>query len=1044
MIAQYCIKRPVFASVISIIIVLVGLVSMLKMPIDQYPDISPPQVTISGSYSGATAAITAESVSIPLEQKVNGVPNMLYMTSSSNNGGSSKIKITFDVGTNPDFAAIDVQNKVKQAESDLPGDVITDGVTVEKTSTSPLMTIILRSSEARFDDLYLSNFVTLQIQQALKRIPGVAKVRNMGARTYSMRVWLQPDALASYGLTPSDVSDAIKEQNANAAAGSLGSQPSTSDINLSLTINASGKLKDADAFGDIIIHATETGALIRLKDVARIELGASAYKLLSQHNGQSAAIAQLMLLPGANALEVAEQVRQAMQALSTQFPQGIEYQIAYDTSVFIEAAIYEVAKTLIEALVLVGAVVFLFLQNWRTTLIPMLAAPVSIIGTFAFLAAFGFTINTISLLAMVLAIGLVVDDAIVVVENVERIIQEQAVSAAKATSIAMQELTGALIATSLVLAAVFLPVAFLGGISGELYKEFAITLTVAVLISTVVALTLSPALCALLMQKPAKPHAFFTWFNQILDNLTAKYTDAVKKTIKRTARSLVLFSAFVGIGIFIMKQLPIGFMPLEDQGTFYADIQLQPGTAVTRTSQTTFKVEAELKAHPAVEQIITLTGENLSNGSGEENAYFQIVLKPWEQRDDFALVNVMQDVSQILSKYPELTYRVFQPPAIAGMGERSGFSMELQDRSGANSEGLAELARQFILRAQALPEIGSISTTLSGDVPMLKLVVDREMVKTYGVNLNDLNSLLKQLTGSSSASDFNMFGRTYKVKVQAEAEFRRRPEDLARFYIKSSSGAMIPLSMLAKIEYGAGAGSISRHNLFTSASLGGTPAPGYSSGQAMAALEKLANEFLPQGFGYEWTGMSFQEKNASGQAGAAMLLAIIFIYLFLAALYESWLIPIPVLLIVPIALAGAALFVYARGIENNLFFQISAVALVGFSAKNSILIVEFARTLYQEKGFSPVDASIEAAKQRFRPIVMTSVSFILGIMPLVISSGPGAQARQAISTGTLGGMLMATSIGIVLVPLFFVIFIKLAEQLRARFFPVSSKQEQEG
>ncbi|WNC73548.1 efflux RND transporter permease subunit [Thalassotalea psychrophila] len=1033
MISQYCIKRPVFASVLSIIILLVGIVSIFKMPIDQYPNISPPQVTISGSYSGATAAITAESVSIPLEQKINGVPNMLYMTSSSNNGGSSKIKITFDVGTNPDFAAIDVQNKVKQAEGDLPGDVITDGVTVEKTSTVPLMTLILRSSEARFDDLYLSNFVTLQIQQALKRIPGVAKVRNVGARTYSMRVWLRPDDLASYGLTPSDVVDAIKEQNANAAAGSLGSQPADGDINLSLTINASGKLKDAESFGNIIIQATDNGALIRLRDVARVELGASAYKLISQHNGQSAAIAALLLLPGANALEVAEQVRTTMAELSGQFPSGISYEIAYDTSVFIEAAISEVVITLIEALLLVSAVVFLFLQDWRTTIIPMLAAPVSIIGTFTFLAAFGFSINTISLLAMVLAIGLVVDDAIVVVENVERIMQEKAINAAQATAIAMKELTGALIATSLVLAAVFLPVAFLGGISGELYKEFAVTLTVAVLISTIVALTLSPALCALLMKPEKKTSRIFTWFNKKVDALTSKYSSYVAAAIKRTARSVVLFVAIFTVGIVIFKQMPSGFMPLEDTGMFYADIQLQPGTSVARTAKTTFKVEKELTAHPAIDQIITLTGENLSNGSGEENAYFQIMLKPWDDRSDYTMEKTMSEVGEIIAGYPELTYKVFQPPAIAGMGERSGFSFELQDRSGANSEGLVEIAKSFIQKAQFLPEIGNISSTLSGDIPMLKLIVDREMVKTYGVNLADLNTLLKQLTGSTSASDFNMFGRTYKVKVQAEAEFRRRPEDLSRFYIKSGTGALIPLSMLAKIEYAAGAGNISRHNLFTSASIGGTPAQGYSSGQAMDAIERLAKEELPDGFAYEWTGMSYQEKSASGQAGSAMLLAVVFIYLFLAALYESWVIPIPVLLIVPIALAGAAIIAWLVGIENNLFFQISAVALVGFSAKNSILIVEFAKSLHQEHGRTIKQAAIEAAEQRFRPIIMTSVSFILGILPLVLSMGPGAQARQSISTGTLGGMVAATTVGIVLVPLFFVIFVSFAEKMKQKF-----------
>ncbi|MEW6996157.1 efflux RND transporter permease subunit [Colwelliaceae bacterium BS250] len=1031
MISQFCIKRPVFSFVLSIVIVLVGLVSMFSMPIEQYPDLAPPTVTVSGNYSGATAGVTAQSVSIPLEQKLNGVPNMLYMNSKSNNGGSSKIKITFDVGTNPDFAAIDVQNKVKQAEGDLPGDVLIDGVTVEKTSTVPLINIVLRSSEAKYDDLYLSNFVTLQIQQALKRIPGVAKVRNMGARTYSMRVWLNPESLASYKLTPSDVVNAIKEQNANVAAGSLGSEPTTTDINLSLSIGAAGKLINAADFGKIIINATENGALIRLRDVARVELGSSSYKLISQHNGQSAAVAGLLLLPGSNALEVADQIKQTLKELSSQFPSGIEYDIVFDASKFIEASISEVTTTLIQALLLVSLVVYLFLQDWRTTLIPMIAAPVSIIGTFTFLAVFGFSINTISLLAMVLAIGLVVDDAIVVVENVERIMQEDDLSAAAATSKAMFELTGALIATSLVLAAVFLPVAFLDGISGILYREFAVTLTVAVLISTFVALTLTPALCALLMKKDRKLNAFFIRFNHFIDNLTVKFGVIVGATIRRAARTSIIFLVICGVGYTLTSILPKGFIPLEDQGTIYADIELQPGTAVQRTFKTVRLIEAQLTEHPAIEDVVSLTGENLSSGSGEPNAYFQITLKDWEDRDGHTITSVLSDVREILKPYPEIISKVYQPPALAGMGEKSGFSFELQDRTGANQKGLMELSQRFVIEANKLPQVSSVSTTLAPEIPMLNLVVDKELVKTYDVNLSTLNSMLKQLTGSTNASDFNMFGRTYKVKIQAEAEFRRRPSDLSRFYVKADNGIQIPLSILAKVEYGSGIGSVTRHNLFTSASISGSPAVGYSSGQAMAAIETLANTMLPDGFGYEWTGMSFQEQKASSQTGVAMLLAIVFVYLFLAALYESWIIPIPVLVIVPISLTGAMLFVWLANIENNLFVQISLVALIGLAAKNSILIVEFAKSLV-DKGMSVKEAALESAKQRFRPILMTSISFILGIIPLVISSGPGSEARNSISTGTLGGMLFATTIGIILVPLFFVLLVGWANKFKTK------------
>jgi len=1019
MIAQYCINRPVFASVLSIILVLVGVTALFNMPIDQYPDITPPTVSVSGSYSGATANIASEAVAVPVEQRINGVPNMLYMTSQSTNSGGTRINITFDIGTSPDFAAIDVQNKVKLAESELPMDVITNGVTVEKSSSIPLMAIILRSSVERFDDLYLSNYVTLNIDQALKRIPGVGRTRNTGSRPYSMRIWLDPDALAAYGLTPTDVSNAIKEQNKNAAAGVVGSQPATEDVNLKLPISAKGKLSDAESFGNVIVHATDDGALIRLRDVARVELGSSAYTLVSRHNGSSAAIIGVMLLPGANALEVAEDVRQTMERLSLAFPEGIDYEIAYDASDFISSSIKEVSWTLVEALLLVAFVVFCFLQNWRTALIPMLAAPVSIVGTFIFLLAFGFTINTISLLALVLAIGLVVDDAIVVVENVERLMSEKGLDVRAATSQAMKELTGALIATSLVLAAVFLPVAFLGGISGKLYREFAITLTVAVLISTFVAMTLSPALCAILMKPQQKTHSIFDRFNVYLDRLTARYTEQVRQTLKRTLRSTFLFLSMLAISLFIYSQLPIGFMPKEDQGQLSVDIQLQPGTSVNRTDKLMVDIEQGILAHPAVAHTVALTGENKSNGGGEENGSFQVYLKPWQEREDYSVDRVQEDLLAILAEYPPITGLVMQPPAISGLGSGAGFELQLQDLTGNNQLALNAAVFQLVEDANKLPELKGVSTSLKTDVPLLRLEIDREMIKTFDVSLADLYTSLNQLTGSSNVSDFSLYGRIYRVKMQADAKFRRRPDDLGRFYVRSGSGALVPLSMLAKIVYDAGPGTISRHNLYTSASISGGAAPGYSSGQAMAAIEKLMKETLPPGVGYEWTGLSYQEQKASGQAGIAMLLAIVFVYLFLAALYESWIIPIAVLLIVPVAVAGACLFVYARGLENNLFFQISMVALVGLAAKNAILIVEFAKSLKEEQGMSSYDAAMEAAKQRFRPILMTSFSFILGILPLVLSSGPGAVARVSISTGTLGGMLAATTVGLLLVPWFF-------------------------
>lgn len=592
------------------------------------------------------------------------------------------------------------------------------------------------------------------------------------------------------------------------------------------------------------------------------------------------------------------------------------------------------------------------------------------------------------------------------------------------------------------LAAVFLPVAFLGGISGKLYREFAIALTVAVLISTFVALTLSPALCALLMKPEKKLNAFFTAFNRFIDKITDRYGLYVSQSIKHSGRSLALFAVICVMGYGILKNLPSGFVPQEDQGMLYADIQLQPGTSVNKTFAVVKRIERDLMQHPALDQVITLTGENISSGSGEENAYFQFMLKNYELRPDHSIEQVRDDIRDALLAYPEITSRVFQPPSLPGMGEKSGFSLEIQDRTGNNSLGLREVVKNFIEEANKLPQLEAVNTTLTADMPMLNLVVDREMVKTFGVALGDLNTMIKQLTGSSSASDFNMFGRTYRVKIQAEAEFRKRPEDLANFYVKSGTGALIPLSMLAKIEYGAGEGNINRHNLFTSASISGLPATGYSSGQAMEAIALLADQMLPQGYGYEWTGMSFQEIKSNADTGVAMLLAIVFVYLFLAALYESWTIPIPVLIIVPIALTGAWLFVFASGYDNNLFVQVSAVTLIGLAAKNSILIVEFASSLHS-RGVAATEAALTSAKQRFRPILMTSFSFILGIMPLVLSDGPGAGARNSISTGTLGGMIAATTIGIILVPVFFVLIVSLSRRASSSSEPASNDNYQE-
>ncbi|USD36591.1 MULTISPECIES: efflux RND transporter permease subunit [Ferrimonas] len=1020
--AQFFVNRPVFASVISIVIVLLGLIAMFQLPIDQYPYITPPQVKISASYPGASSTTAAESVATPLEQEVNGVPNMIYMNSKSTNSGSTNVTITFDVGTNPDLAAVDVQNATQQASGSLPIDVQTEGVSVSKEASVELLKLALTSSDERFDEIYLSNYATINIESALRRIPGVGRTRNTGSRSYSMRVWLKPDQMAGHGLTTSDVISAIKAQNKESPAGTIGTQPNVDDLSLTLPITAAGRLSSVQQFKEVIVRANSDGSLIRLRDIARIELGSSAYTLQSQLNGQNATILQVYLLPGANALEVTQRVKQTMAELAQKFPQGMDWQVFYDASLFIEDSISEVVQTLIEALILVVLVVYLFLQNLRATLIPAIAVPVSLVGTLAAMLAFGFTINTVSLLALVLAIGIVVDDAIVVVENVERLINEKGMSAADATRAAMKELSGALVATSLVLAAVFVPVSFLAGITGIMYREFAVAITVAVLISTVVALTLSPALCALLLKPDnGQRPRFFRWLNHKLDVSTNKYVALVGLTNRNAGRSYLVFAAMVVAVYMIMTSLPASFMPDEDQGRFFIDMTLPDGSTVNRTQEVLKKAEQHVMAHSAVAYSFTLAGENRRSGSNQANGQFEVILKPWPERkqDGATIKRVMHQIQRELNQVLEAEFNLYLPSAVPGLGNGAGVEMELQDTSGTNFKGLMENAGQLVEQLKQQPEVARAGLSLQAAIPQLKLSVDEAKAMAIGVNVSDIYGTIKTFTDSSTVNDFNLFGRVYRVKIQAEDSYRQFPSQIKDYYVRSASGAMVPIGVLAHYDYTVGPAAVTHYNLFSSASINVTPAPGYATGDVIKAIERVATPMLSNEFRYEWTGLTYQEVQSANQTSIAIALAMVFVFLFLAALYESWTIPVAVLLIAPIAMLGASLSTLVSGMESNLFFQVAFISLIGMAAKNSILIVEFANQLHQQ-GRSRLDAAMEAANLRFRPILMTSMAFILGVLPLVLSTGPGAVSRQSISIPILGGMVFATTIGIVLVPLFFV------------------------
>ena len=1030
---SFFIDRPIFSAVISILIVIVGIIGLTMLPIDQYPQITPPVVKIGASYPGASALTVSQAIATPIEQELNGTPGMLYMESNSTNTGGFSATVTFDINTDPDLAAVEIQNRIKLAESRLPAEVVQNGISVEKQAASQLLTICLTSSDPKFDEIYLSNFATLNVLDLLRRIPGVGRVSNIGSRYYAMQIWVQPDKMANFGLTIADLQAALKDQNRESAAGVLGQQPMTG-LDITIPISTQGRLSTVSQFEEIVVRANPDGSIIRLRDVARISLEASSYSTESGINGGNAAVLGIYMLPGANAMEVAGKVKEAMKEISANFPEGLSYEIPFDMTTYISESIHEVYKTLFEALILVIIVVYLSLQSWRATLIPLVAVPISLIGTFGFMLIFGFSLNMLTLLGLVLAIGIVVDDAIVVVENVERIMDEENLSPYLATKKAMEGLVGAIIATSLVLAAVFVPVSFLPGITGQLYRQFTITIVVSVLLSTVVALTLSPVMCSLILKKEdpnKRKNVVFRRINEWLGLGTNKYVILIKRILGNPRRVLSTFGVVLIAILLLHRIIPTSFLPTEDQGYFRVELELPEGATLERSRIVSAKAVEYLMTLPSVDYVQSVVGSSPRVGTSQARTDLTVILKPWEKRGEQTIDAIMAQVKKKLSTYPECKVYLSTPPVIPGLGSSGGFEMQLEARGDATFEQLAAATDTLMYYAQQRKELSGLSSSLQAEIPQLYFDVDRDKVKFAGVPMADVFSTMKAYTGSVYVNDFNMFNRIYRVYIQAEANYREHKDNINLFFVRGNDNAMIPLTSLGTTRYTTGPGSIKRFNMFNSTVIRGAAAEGYSSGQAMQVIEEIARKHLPENIGVEWSGLSYQEKQAGGKTAMVLALVFLFVFLFLSALYESWTVPIAVLLSLPVAALGAYLGVWACGLENDVYFQIGLVMLVGLAAKNAILIVEFAKEQV-DRGVDVVQAALHASQLRFRPILMTSLAFILGMLPMVIASGPGSASRQAIGTGVFFGMIVAVTVGILLVPFFFVLIYKMKNKAKAK------------
>jgi len=1022
---SFFIDRPVFAAVISIIITMAGFMAMKFTPIAQYPDIAPPTVQVSAFYPGATAEVIANTVAAPLEQQINGVEGMLYMTSSSSSSGGMSLTVTFEAGTAPDLAQVNVQNRVNQALSLLPDVVSRQGVTVTKNSGSFLIAISIYSGDERYDPVYLGNYTNLYILDPIKRLPGANFASMFPTPDIAMRIWLQPDQMAQLGVTTQDISTAIQQQNKAYGIGSIGQNPAPAGTQQSFVVSTKGMLSDPAEFENIIIRAASQGsAIVRLKDVASAELAAKDYSITTRVNGKKSAVIVVYQQPGANAIETSKQVCALLKSLKPNFPAGMEYKVVLDTSTFTEASIEKVVNTFFEAVVLVVLVVFLFLQSFRATLIPILAVPIAIIGTYVGIKILGFSTNMLTLFGMILAIGLVVDDAIIVVENVEHNMATFGMNPMEAAKKAMKDLTGALIAIVLVLGSVFLPVAFLGGMTGTLYKQFAVTIAISMVLSGVVALTLSPAMAARIL-KPThgEKRGFFKWFENNFSRLTELYVAGVRWLINHRIIGVALFVGLLVAVVVLFKVVPGSFVPEEDQGYLFVGSFLPDAASLERTSQVSNQILPILRSNPAIEDITQIDGYSLMDGAVKNNsALMFIALKPYDQRKEpqASAFSVVRDQGRKLSAIKEGLVFPINPPSIPGLGSTGGFEFYIQNKGIATPQELEKITKAFIAEARKRKELTGLSTTFSASQQQLYLDVDRSRAELLGIPVSTVFDTLQSYFGSAYVGQFLQYGRIWQVVMQSQAEYRDKPDDLTQVYIRSTSGAMIPLSAVATIKYVAGPGILPRFNGFPASKLNGSQAPGYSSGQSIAAMEEVASKILPDGYGFSWSGQAFEEKKAGSTSTIAFAFGLIMVFLILAAQYENWSLPIGVVMSVPFAICGALLLTWGCGLENDVYFQVGLVTLVGLSAKNAILIIEFAADNLH-KGMTPAEAAIEAARLRLRPIVMTSLAFILGCVPMAIASGAGANSLRAIGTGVIGGMLASTLVASSFVPLFFVL-----------------------
>ena len=1037
MFSRFFIDRPIFATVLAIITVLMGSVMVWVLPIARYPEISPPTISVSAVYPGANATVVAETVGTPIEQEVNGVEGMLYMQSTSASDGSYNLTVTFDIGTDLDIASVMVQNRVAKAEPRLPPEVTQQGITTKKKSTSITLVMTLTSETDQYDTLFLGNYATKNIKDELSRIAGVGEVVVFGGADYSMRVWLDPAKLKARDLTTNDVVAAIKEQNVQVAAGQIGQPPVPAGQVYQLTINTLGRLSDTTQFENLILKTDADGGFTRVKDVARVELGGKDYNLQSSDSGKPGVALLVYQLPGANALDVAQDIKDKMEELQRQFPTGVQYNVALDTTEFVNAAINEVKVTLFQAVGLVILVIFIFLQDWRATLVPAITIPVSLVGTFAVMAAFGYSINLITLFGLVLAIGIVVDDAIVVVENTMRHIATGK-SSRDAAVLAMQEVSGPVVATTLVLLAVFVPSAFLSGITGQLYRQFALTISAATVLSSINALTLSPAICALILRPEEQVQQgaiyrtlrpLFAGFNRGYGASENVYTAVVSSMTRRVAIGLALFLGLGALTGWAYMRLPTGFLPVEDQGYLMCNIQLPDGASLERTEAVVHEMDsilAGMKDKSGVRNWVGIAGFSLIDGTNSSNAATVFIsLKPWDERKtrEASMGGILRTLRQECNEIEEAIAVSFPPPPIEGLGVSAGFEMRLQDRGNMGLKNLGKLAQEVVSDANGQSMVQNGNTTFRASVPQLFADIDREKVKRLNIPLNDVFATLQAYLGSTYVNDFNKSGRTYQVRVQADSIYRTTPDDIKRLEVRNANGDMVPLGTFVTVREVTGPQTIIRYNLYPSASISGEAAPGFSSGQSLDLMEQLVNEKKVDGLGFEWTGMSYQETQVGSEAVFIFMLAILCVFLVLAAQYESWANPFAVIAVVPLAVLGAVAAVGIRHMDNNVYTQIGLVLLVAMASKNAILIVEFASQLHQE-GRSKTEAAIEAARLRFRAILMTSFSFLLGVIPLLVASGAGAASRQAVGTAVFGGMIAATLFAVVFVPLFFVVVTK--------------------